>query len=85
MRPVYVLGVGAHPWGKFPDKPQLQLAIDALSNALRDARLADDPRAAVEGPTHDEQTSHADDVVLMQSHATSFGAFSLSWIGRLRW
>ena len=34
MRPVYVLGVTAHPWGKFPDKPQLQLAIEALSAAL---------------------------------------------------
>jgi acetyl-CoA acetyltransferase len=39
MRPVYVLGVGAHPWGKFPDKPQLQLAIEALSGALKDAGL----------------------------------------------
>lgn len=39
MRPVFVLGVGAHPWGKFPHKPQLQLAIDALSEALRDAGL----------------------------------------------
>jgi acetyl-CoA acetyltransferase len=39
MRPVYVLGMGAHPWGKFPDKPQLQLAIDALNAALRDASL----------------------------------------------
>jgi acetyl-CoA acetyltransferase len=39
MRPVYVLGVGAHPWGKFPQKPQLQLAIEALSAALTDARL----------------------------------------------
>jgi acetyl-CoA acetyltransferase len=39
MRPVYVLGVGAHPWGKFPDKPQLQLAIEALSAALLDTRL----------------------------------------------
>lgn len=37
MRPVYVLGVGAHPWGKFPDKPQLQLAIEALTAALGDA------------------------------------------------
>lgn len=37
MRPVYVLGVGAHPWGKFPDKPQLQLAIAALGAALTDA------------------------------------------------
>lgn len=39
MRPVYVLGVGAHPWGKFPDKTQLELAIDALSMALSDANL----------------------------------------------
>lgn len=40
MRPVYVLGSGAHPWGKFPDKPQLQLAIEALNAALADAELA---------------------------------------------
>jgi len=40
MRPVYVLGAGAHPWGKFPDKPQLQLALDALTEALKDAGLA---------------------------------------------
>jgi len=39
MRPVYVLGVGAHPWGKFPQKPQLQLAIEALTAALGDAGL----------------------------------------------
>ena len=39
MRPVYVLGVGAHPWGKFPEKPQLQLAIEALTEALDDAHL----------------------------------------------
>jgi acetyl-CoA acetyltransferase len=37
MRPVYVLGVGAHPWGKFPEKPQLRLAIEALTAALGDA------------------------------------------------
>ena len=40
MRPVYVLGVGAHPWGKFPDKPQLRLALQALGEALADAGLA---------------------------------------------
>ena len=39
MRPVYVLGVGAHPWGKHPDKPQLQLALEALGAALADAQL----------------------------------------------
>lgn len=40
MRPVYVLGVGAHPWGKFPDKPQLQMALQAAGAALADAGLA---------------------------------------------
>ena len=39
MRPVYILGVGAHRWGKFPDRPQLQLAIDALTASLDDAGL----------------------------------------------
>lgn len=39
MRPVYVLGVGAHPWGKFPDVPQVQLAAHALGAALQDAGL----------------------------------------------
>jgi acetyl-CoA acetyltransferase len=37
MRPVYVLGAAAHPWGKFPDKPQLRLAVEALTAALADA------------------------------------------------
>ena len=36
MRPVFVLGAGAHPWGKWPDKPQVQLAIHALEAALAD-------------------------------------------------
>lgn len=39
MRPVYILGVGAHPWGKFPHKAQLQLALEAMSLALTDAHL----------------------------------------------
>lgn len=39
MRPVYILGVAAHPWGKFPDKPQLQLAIETTSQALKDAGI----------------------------------------------
>lgn len=38
-RPVYVVGAGAHPWGKWPGKPQLQLALDAVNAALRDAGL----------------------------------------------
>jgi acetyl-CoA acetyltransferase len=40
MRPVYVLGVGAHRWGKFPDTSQRDLAIDALRQALGDADVA---------------------------------------------
>ena len=38
-RPVYVLGAGAHPWGKWPDKPQVQLAVEAIGAALADASL----------------------------------------------
>jgi len=37
--PVYVLGAGAHPWGKWPDKSQLQLALEAIDLALADAGL----------------------------------------------
>jgi acetyl-CoA acetyltransferase len=37
MREVYVLGVGAHPWGKFPEKPMLQMLLEATENALDDA------------------------------------------------
>ena len=40
MKAVYILGVGAHAWGKFPNKPQLQLALDATQAALHDAGLA---------------------------------------------
>lgn len=39
MRPVYVLGVGAHPWGKWPDTPQVGLALHAMKSALSDAVL----------------------------------------------
>ncbi len=39
MRPVYALGAGAHPWGKWPDKPQLQLAVEAMDAALADAGI----------------------------------------------
>ncbi len=39
-RAVYVLGAGAHPWGKWSDVPQLGLALHATSAALSDAGLA---------------------------------------------
>ena len=38
-QPVYVLGAGAHPWGKWPDKTQLGLALAATQAALTDAAL----------------------------------------------
>ena len=39
-KPVHVLGAGAHPWGKWPNRSQLQLAIDALGLAIDDAGLS---------------------------------------------
>lgn len=39
MRPVYVLGVGAHPWGKYPEITQVNLAKSAINQALADAGL----------------------------------------------
>ncbi len=39
MRPVYVLGVGAHPWGKWPDTQQVGLAMHAMKAALSEASL----------------------------------------------
>ncbi len=38
-RPVYVLGAGAHPWGKWPETTQLQMALDAMNAALGEAAL----------------------------------------------
>lgn len=39
-RPVFVLGAGAHPWGKWPYKPQLQLTLEAMTSALSDAAIS---------------------------------------------
>ena len=39
-RPVYVAGAGAHPWGKWPEKAQLRLALEAINAALKDASLS---------------------------------------------
>jgi acetyl-CoA acetyltransferase len=39
VRPVYVLGAGAHPWGKWPQKAQVTLALEALQAAFTDAGL----------------------------------------------
>ena len=37
MREVAVLGVGMHPWGKFPDKSITDLSRESVEAALRDA------------------------------------------------
>lgn len=39
MRKVEVIGVGFHPWGKFPDKTFVDLGVVATMNALKDANM----------------------------------------------
>jgi len=36
MRPVAIIGVGLHPWGKFPQKPWTQMAVEAAKMAFQD-------------------------------------------------
>jgi len=38
-RPVYVLGVGMHPFGRFPDRTPTDLGAHAVRAALRDAEV----------------------------------------------
>jgi acetyl-CoA acetyltransferase len=40
MRDVAVIGLGMHPWGKFPDKSVTELCRDAVVAALEDAGVA---------------------------------------------
>lgn len=39
MRRVFILGVGAHPWGKWPETSQVELALHATKAALDQASL----------------------------------------------
>jgi len=39
MRDVAVVGLGMHPWGKFPDKSVTSLMREATDNALKDAGI----------------------------------------------
>ena len=39
MRPVYITGVGLHPFGRFPDLGLTALGVEAVRAALRDAGL----------------------------------------------
>jgi len=50
MREVAVLGVGIHPWGKFPEETFIDLGVTAIDNALKDANLEwEDIPSAVSG------------------------------------
>lgn len=50
MRDVAVLGIGMHPWGKFPEKSFIDLGVVAIDNALKDAGLEwTDIQSAVSG------------------------------------
>ena len=40
MRDVSIIGVGEHPWGKFPGKTFVDLGTIAIDNALKDANIA---------------------------------------------
>ncbi|MCL2670226.1 MAG: lipid-transfer protein [Syntrophaceae bacterium] len=39
MREVAIIGIGLHPWGKFPQKSFIDLGVDAVSKALTDAQM----------------------------------------------
>jgi hypothetical protein len=39
MREVAIIGVGIHPWGKFPQKSFIDLGVDATAKALADANI----------------------------------------------
>ena len=39
MRPVYIVGVGIHKFGRFEDKPYTQMGLEAASMALADANM----------------------------------------------
>lgn len=39
MREVAIIGIGLHPWGKFPQKTFIDLGVEAVSKALVDAQI----------------------------------------------
>ncbi len=39
MRDVAVIGIGIHPWGKFPDKTFVEMGVEATMKALEDANM----------------------------------------------
>jgi acetyl-CoA acetyltransferase len=52
MRDVAIIGVGMHPWGKWPEKKFVEFGVVAARNALKDANLKwTDIQFVVEGST----------------------------------
>jgi len=39
MRQVAIIGVGMHPWGRFPDKTFVDMGVEAAVQALKDANI----------------------------------------------
>jgi len=39
MREVAIIGIGIHPWGKFPQKTFVDMGVDAIAKALTDANI----------------------------------------------
>ena len=40
QRDVAIIGVGMHPWGRFPEKSMPDMAVIAMVNALKDAKMS---------------------------------------------
>ena len=79
LRDVAVLGVGLHPFGRFPDKTFITMAGEAFSNALDDAGMED---------TRDIETvvySHAQNQTLSAGQLVSyeFGMNGIPIIGNV--
>ncbi len=50
MRDVAIIGIGMHPWGRFREKSMAEMAVEAISAALKDAKISwRDVESAVSG------------------------------------
>jgi acetyl-CoA acetyltransferase len=50
QRDVAIIGIGMHPWGRFREKSMAEMAVEAIVNALKDAKISwRDVQAAVSG------------------------------------
>jgi acetyl-CoA acetyltransferase len=39
-RDVAIIGIGMTPWGRYPDKSMPELAVEAITNALKDSKIS---------------------------------------------